>query len=75
MKSIKGLSKFDVAYGHCMMNLGKWYETGDFDRMSSELRDTMLKYENRLEELWGKDYIVFHAVLVSYYRFMKEVLR
>ncbi len=70
------MNEFDVAYQRCMLALGKDYVEGTFSRIfkSSKILDEMLRFEASLEKLWDKDYVVFRAVLVSYFRFMKGVL-
>ncbi len=77
--NIRGMNQFDMAYYHCMMALNKNYRRGMFDIMSkdsnSKIMDTMLEYEEELGKLWNKDYPTFRGVLVSYYKFMRGVLR
>lgn len=71
------MNQFDVAYSRCMESLNKWYKEGDFDKMSEDSRvwGKMLQFEKELNVLWGRDYVVFRGVLISYFRFMKGVLK
>ncbi len=70
------MNRFDVVYSRCMGALNEWYKEGDFDKMSkdSKIWDKMLRFEKELDRLWDGNYIIFRAVLVEYFRFMKGVL-
>ncbi len=35
----------------------------------------MLEFEDELNRLWDGDYVVFRAVLIEYFRFMKRILK
>lgn len=71
------MNQFDTAYSKCILSLNSIYHVGDFDKMlkDSEVWDKMLRFEAEINKLWGEDYTTFHAVLVEYYKFMRNYLK
>ncbi len=72
-----GMNEFDVAYYRCMMALGEKFGVGDYNRIykDSGKRGEIQGFEKELDKLWCNDYVVFRAVLVAYYKFMKEAIK
>ena len=72
------VNQFDTAFSRCMSSLNDYYIEGAFTRMEvgdKKAWQRMLEFEDELNRLWDGDYVVFRAVLIEYFRFMKRILK
>jgi len=72
------MDKFTQTYLKCMDSLNDYYTVGAFDWIETQRPESwkeMLVFEDEICRLWDGDFDTFRAVVVKYYRFMKDILK